>query len=267
MSVNVGENGRRSVQVEVEVPGSPEQVWQAIATGPGISSWFVPTEVEEGVGGAVRANFGPGMESESTVTQWNPPHNFVAEGSGMSPESPAMATEWIVEAKSGGTCLVRVVHSWFASTDEWDGQFESVEHGWGGFFSILRLKLQHFLGKPCAAFDVTSISGAAESEGWAALTGPFGLTGVSEGAEVKPDGSAPALSGSVKVSRSGEEMSMILLTSEPSPGICQFFAVPMGGQTYLSIRFFLYGDDAAATVARVQPEWSAWFANRFPMGE
>ena len=34
--------------VEVEVPGTPEQVWNAIATGPGISSWFVPTEIAEG---------------------------------------------------------------------------------------------------------------------------------------------------------------------------------------------------------------------------
>jgi hypothetical protein len=32
---------RRSIQVEVEVPGTPEEVWQAIATGPGISAWEV----------------------------------------------------------------------------------------------------------------------------------------------------------------------------------------------------------------------------------
>ena len=47
MSVKKEANGRRSVQVEVEVPGTPEEVWQAIATGPGISSWMVPTEFEE----------------------------------------------------------------------------------------------------------------------------------------------------------------------------------------------------------------------------
>jgi len=56
------------------------------------------------------------------------------------------------------------------------------------------------------------------------------------------------------------------LIGKPGPGICQFFAVPMGGQTYLSIRFFLFGDNAAATVADVQPEWSRWFTERFPMG-
>ena len=47
MSVQKEASGRRSVQVEVEVPGTPEEVWQAIATGPGISSWFVPTTFEE----------------------------------------------------------------------------------------------------------------------------------------------------------------------------------------------------------------------------
>jgi uncharacterized protein YndB with AHSA1/START domain len=47
MSVKKEANGRRSVQIEVVVPGTPEEVWQAIATGPGISSWMVPAEFEE----------------------------------------------------------------------------------------------------------------------------------------------------------------------------------------------------------------------------
>ena len=59
MPVNKDPDGRRWVQTEVEVPGSPEEVWQAIATGPGISSWFVPTEVEERDGGKIVAHFGP----------------------------------------------------------------------------------------------------------------------------------------------------------------------------------------------------------------
>src|SRR5207253_10231259 len=64
MSVKKEASGRRSIQVEVEVPGTPEEVWQAIATGPGISSWFVPTEFEEKDGKpvAVKMNVGPGME-------------------------------------------------------------------------------------------------------------------------------------------------------------------------------------------------------------
>jgi uncharacterized protein YndB with AHSA1/START domain len=51
MSVKKEPSGRRSVQVEVEVPGTPEEIWQAIATAPGISSWFVPSEVDGREGG------------------------------------------------------------------------------------------------------------------------------------------------------------------------------------------------------------------------
>ena len=84
MSVKKEASGRRSVQVEVEVPGTPEEVWQAIATGPGVSSWFVPTKFEERDGKpvAVTSNFGPGMESRSTVTAWDPPRMFAAQGEG-----------------------------------------------------------------------------------------------------------------------------------------------------------------------------------------
>ncbi len=46
MSLKKEPSGRRSVHLEVEVPGTPEEVWQAIATGPGISSWMVPAEFE-----------------------------------------------------------------------------------------------------------------------------------------------------------------------------------------------------------------------------
>lgn len=262
MSVNVGENGKRFVQVEVEVPGSPEQVWQAIATGPGISSWFVPTEVEERAGGTITANFGMGMESTSTITEWDPPHRFTKDGDGMDPEAPPVATEWTVEARSGGKCVVRVVHSWFASTDEWDGQWESVEQGWTGFFAILRLVLEHFPNQSCTAFEVAGVYNGGDADGWAALTGPFGLTDASVGSEVHDS----ALSGKVEVAREGGEMSMILLISEPGSGVCQLFAMPMGEQTYVSARFFLFGDGAAANAANAEPEWSRLFAERFPMG-
>ena len=66
MSVKKEPSGRRSVSVEVEVPGTPEEVWQAIATGPGVSAWFVPTEIRDD--GTIVSNFGPGMEMVATRT-------------------------------------------------------------------------------------------------------------------------------------------------------------------------------------------------------
>src|SRR4029077_7233445 len=108
MSVKKEASGRRSVQVEVEVPGTPEEVWQAIATGPGISSWFVPTEFEERDGKpvAVTLNFGPGMESRSVVTAWDPPRRFAAQGEGWG-GSPPLAAEGSVDARGGRAGVAR----------------------------------------------------------------------------------------------------------------------------------------------------------------
>ena len=81
MSLKKVANGRRSVQVEVEVPGSPEEVWQAVATGPGVSSWFVPTEMIEGADGKpaqMKMTFGPGMDSIATCTGWDPPRQILS---------------------------------------------------------------------------------------------------------------------------------------------------------------------------------------------
>src|SRR4029434_10650787 len=98
MSVKKEASGRRSVLVEVEVPGTPEEVWQAIATGPGISSWFVPAEFELRDGNTVagKVNIGPGMYARSVVTAWDPPRRFAAEGSGWG-GAPPIADEWTVE--------------------------------------------------------------------------------------------------------------------------------------------------------------------------
>src|ERR1700749_2070589 len=99
MSVKKEPSGRRSVQVEVEVPGAPEEVWQAIATGPGISSWFVPAQFEERDGKPVAATltFGPGIESRSVVTAGDPPRLFARESVGWAPGSPPIAIEFNIE--------------------------------------------------------------------------------------------------------------------------------------------------------------------------
>ena len=102
MSVKKEASGRRSVQVEVEVPGTPEEVWQAIATGPGISSWFVPTEFEERDGKpvAVKLNFGPGMESTLRRDGLGPAADVRrARPTAGCPGSPPIADEWSVEAR------------------------------------------------------------------------------------------------------------------------------------------------------------------------
>ncbi len=266
MSVKKDASGRRSVEAEVEVPGTPEEVWKAIATGPGISSWFVPSQIEERVGGAAICSFGPGMDSVSTITAWDPPHRFSADSrDDMGPDDPTIATEWIVEARASGTCVVRVVHSWFTDKDDWDKQFEGHTEGWVGFFRILRLYLTHFPGLPSSALQLMAMAPEPKAEAWAALTGALGLAGVAEGQRVTTAAGAPRLAGLVeRVGESAYPEELLLRLDEPAPGLAHLFAMPMGGQVFLSIRFFFYGDQAAATAEREEPLWQAWLQEHFP---
>jgi uncharacterized protein YndB with AHSA1/START domain len=262
MSIKIDPSGRRSVQSEAEVPGTPDQVWQAIATGPGVSSWFVPCRIDTRVGGEIIASFGPGMEASSTITSWNPPNSFTAEGSEIAPGAPTMATEWTVEARTGGTCVVRVVHSWFAETDEWDGQFEGTEHGWPAFFRDLALYLVNFNGQPSSTFQLMAMSTEPQEETWAKLEAALGLTGKSAGDSVTSAAGAPKLSGEIKYLGEGENL---ILLRQPGPGIAHFFAFPMAGMACISVRVFLFGNGAAHTVSTEEAVWTTWLGDNFPM--
>lgn len=264
MSIKIDASGRRSVQSETIVPGTPDQVWQAIATGPGVSSWFVPCQIDGRVGGEIRASFGPGMESTNTITGWNPPSSFTSEGSEIAPGAPKMATEWVVEAQSGGTCLVRVVHSWFADTDEWDGQFESTELGWAAFFKDLALYLAHFSGQPSKTLQLMAFSKDDQESTWTKLAGALGFLGKGVGeASISTEG-APSVGGEIKHVGSEEHPETLALLNRPAPGIGHFFAMPMGAMTCLSIRIFFFGNGASETAAREEAAWNAWIAEHFP---
>lgn len=134
----------RTIELTVEVPGTPEQVWAAIATGPGITAWMHPTEVEEREGGTFTYDMGAGVpnadvNNSGVVTGWEPSRRF-AQRSHWQPASgdlPAveLATEWLVEARSGDTCVVRMVMSGFGSGADWDNEVEGMT---GGLAASLR---------------------------------------------------------------------------------------------------------------------------------
>jgi uncharacterized protein YndB with AHSA1/START domain len=267
MSVKKDASGRRSIQVEVEVPGSPEEVWKAIATGPGISSWFVPAEFEERDGKpvAVTLNFGPGMESRSVVTAWDPPRMFAKEAAGWFPGSPPIATEWSVEARAGGVCVVRVVQSLFADTDDWDKQLIGTESGWPGAFRILRLYLTHFRGQRSAMMQFKAPVAGTAAEVWETLTAALGLNGVGAGQRCAVPAGVPALGGVVEHVSQSPPPGALLRLDQPGPGVAALFTMKFGGPVMAAFTFYLYGDQAAGTVARETPLWQAWIQERFSM--
>lgn len=288
MPVRKDEHGNRSVEAEVEVPGSPEEVWRAIATGSGISSWFVPSKVEEREGGTTVTSFGPGMDAVAKITKWDPPRSFVAESEeGAEEEGPGkVATEWTVEARGGGRCVVRVVHRWFADNDDWDGQFEGHAYGWAtSFFRMLRLYLTHYPGENCSAFQLSAISPTSGPRTWRTIRSALNID--DDGHRFTSTPGTPELSGAVErmeitdpellaVRESspqvaaaldgmdGEEPELLLRLDRPAPGFAHVFIMPMGDQTMVSARFHFFGDSGAAAAEEAEREWSGWLSERFP---
>jgi uncharacterized protein YndB with AHSA1/START domain len=267
MSVKQEADGRRSVEFAFEVPGTPEDVWQALATGPGISSWFVPTDIEERDGKpvVVTYHFGPGMDIRASVTACDRPRRFTQEGGGPFPGSPPIATEFTIEARSGSLCKVRIVHSLFASTDEWDNQLEGAAGGWSGFLNILRLYLTHFRGQRSSIMQVATPVTSTEAEAWETLTAALGVKGVSVGQRwATPAGVSPL--GGVVEHLTEHPYDALLRLDRPGSGIAAIGAQTYpGGPTTVAMNLYVYGDEAAAIVARETPLWQAWFQERFPM--
>jgi len=245
-----------AIELEIEVPGTPDEVWRAIATGPGITSWYVPHTVDEQEGGTATARFGAGPEMEvpGNVAAWEPPHRVVFDG---GDGVDGLAFEWLVEARDGGTCVVRLVNSGFGDGGEWDDYYDAMTEGWNMFLGNLLLHLTHFSGQSAAAaLPGAGWPGPAETV-WAELCAGLGIrTEASVGDRVDVDSAdAPSLGG-VVAEITPTRMSIVVDT--PAPGTALIAAEAMGDSAQVSVWSYLYGTDGAHAVERDESRWQTW---------
>ncbi len=169
---------------QFDVDATPEQIWDAIATGPGIDSWFMGrSEIEPGEGGATRLTM-LGQTESSTITAWQPGRRF-AHATSAGPDGTFMAFEYLIEAREGGSTSLRLVQSGVLG-DNWETEYEAMQAGWPMYLETLVAYLTHFTGR--TATPVTAIApGAGDGEQvWEAISARFGLTGtVSLGAPAR----------------------------------------------------------------------------------
>ncbi len=249
---------QRAIELEIEVPGTPEEVWQAIATGPGITSWYVPHTVEERAGGAASASFGPGPELQiaGRVAAWEPPHRVVFDKG--DDETGGLAFEWLVEAKDHSTCIVRLVNSGFGTGGEWDDQYDAMTEGWKLFLLNLRLHLEHFAGERATPMLPMAMWAGDPAAVWTAVLAALGFPADPKlGARVSTAATTalPSLAGTVVdvgVRR------LALLLDEPAPGTAFVAVEGRAPHSGVSVWSYLYGAAGAAAAAADQPRWAAW---------
>lgn len=251
----------RKIELSIEVPGTPEEVWQAIATGPGITSWFVPTEVAEREGGAVRRHFGEMGTDEGQVVRWEAPRRVVFEG-GASMGRP-LAFEWTVEAVSGDTCTVRLVNTGFGHGEEWDGDFDGMSMGWRLFLENLRLHLTHFRSqRATAAVPMAMVAGPNE-RAWSALCAAFDIPDrLGEGDAISlPGGDGGPWRARVERTMAIDAMRHYVVVLDEPPATGFFAAEGDGDQIAVSAYFYFYGDSAREHAAWWDHAWTARWAD------
>jgi uncharacterized protein YndB with AHSA1/START domain len=180
------------IKDEIEVEATPEEVWEAIATGPGIDSWFMgKNEVEPREGGTARMAL-PGFAFESTVTVWDPPKRF-ATRSPEGEDGSVHAFEYLIEGRGQGTTVVRIIHSGFLG-DNWEAEYDGLKEGDPAYFHKLAQYLTYFKGRTATPVGVYGPNVPDREHAWKTLRTGLGLAGpvaVGDRVRLTPEGLPP----------------------------------------------------------------------------
>lgn len=254
-------NGRYAV-CTVPLPVAPDVVFDAVATGEGISSWFVPCALEPHVGGRIVQFADPGAPDPTTgpeaaaeamltatvgeITVLTPPSGSVPglftyeEKNWMGEDIPVPPWETSCEVASDGDgSTVLTLRSGFAS----GGRLaeESVDgslSGWAHALTVLAHRLTHRPSDGVVTVDAaTDPVAMSVPDLWARVLGELvaPAAGAGAGRVAEPDG--PDAAGAGSVARSGEvggivaassEASATILLSAPADGVLELYAFPSG---------------------------------------
>jgi hypothetical protein len=113
------------IRREVELPATPEEVWDAVATGPGTASWLFPEE--------------PGPDD---LIESDRPRRYAVRTEGEGGFFNAL--EFVIEAREGGTTVLRYVHSGVFDDEGWDDQYDAVNSHTDFYLHTLGQYLEHF---------------------------------------------------------------------------------------------------------------------------
>ena len=158
------------IRDEFTVNATPDEVWAAIASGPGVDSWLMGrTEVDSESSTLTFEMFGE--VSKGTITVWEPGDRY-AWHENENPDGTFTAYEWLIEGRDGGGALVRVVHSGLLG-ENWEAEYNGLSIGDRAHMKKLAVYLEHFA--PRTTTDSRFIPGPITTDSWTALTAAMGV--------------------------------------------------------------------------------------------
>jgi len=149
------------IKREVVLEATPEEVFAAVTTG--IAGWMFPVDVDPGAAapGAPTIN----MDSD-------PPNRFAVR---VENESVVLnALEYVIEARDGGTAVLRYVHSGIFGED-WENQYDSAGKHTDFYLHSLGQYVKYFPGRDAAYVAIEGPAASSAADGLDVLKSALGL--------------------------------------------------------------------------------------------
>jgi uncharacterized protein YndB with AHSA1/START domain len=158
----------RHHETVIEIPAPVEEVWKAITEASEVQRWFAPeVRTDPREGGEYFASWGPGMDGAGVIEVFDTPHHLRVVSSRVDPPV-RIAQDFYLEGK-GGVTVLRLVHSGFLSTADWDQEYNGTKAGWPVFFRVLRHALTRHRGAVARNTDLYALSSEPIGRVWELL--------------------------------------------------------------------------------------------------
>jgi uncharacterized protein YndB with AHSA1/START domain len=155
------------VRWEGDLPGSPEEVWDAITVH--TAGWLWQVDYEPRLGGSERGVASVG----GTVTAWDPARHFTTR---IEYDDGAFnQLDYVIEARGTGSYL-RYVHGGMFADDEYDQQLDMCQRHTEFYLHTLGEYVGCFSGRDAVHFTVDAPAASAEG-GFAVLRRALGIAG------------------------------------------------------------------------------------------
>jgi uncharacterized protein YndB with AHSA1/START domain len=170
----------RDIELSVELDASPEDVFRAVTEGTEIAKWLAPearvTAPEGGKKASIWISWGEGMSVEHEIEIFDAPKRL-RHPSGRNGETKApLYADWSIEARAGGKTTLRLVHSGFSASADWDDEFEAHARGWRLMLQNLRQSFALHAHEPAVHLPFMSKVESPHGSIWNTLLGKLGLS-------------------------------------------------------------------------------------------
>jgi uncharacterized protein YndB with AHSA1/START domain len=234
---------------EISLDATPDEVWAAIATGPGVDSWFLGRNEIAGFTGGRNSSEMMGHVSESTTTAWEPGKRY-AYRTDDGPDGTFMAFEFLIEGRDGAGTVMRYVHSGILG-DSWEAEYDGLRRGTPMYLRTLAAYVRHFPGRT-AGYTVFLPGPVVTDKAavWSAFRDAFGQPEIGGPARLTIDG-LPALDGVCDFAAESDYIGF------RTPG--GIFSLIHGHLGNIVVQYHDFGGDLDRDL--VEAAWRGWMSN------